>query len=256
MHGEENIMNEQISISRFIAKLDSCFDRNDMKSAKECIEFWEKEARDAGDDRALLTILNEAVGFYRRTQKRGKALAAMEESLTLVDKLGLTDNLSGATIYINAATTLSFFAKEVEGLQLYDKAAQCYESEHKTETYEYAALLNNQAGTLNALKKYDEAERDWVQAIEILSRIGGHAGEIAISLVMLAHLTFDRDSTSYEKVEIILDEAWEYINSDDQLKDGNYAYVLRKCAPSFDYFQRPIEAEAMREVAKEIYNKQ
>ena len=26
--------------------------------------------------------------------------------------------------------------------------------------------------------------------------------------------------------------------------------------PAFDYFQRPIEAEAMREVAKEIYNKQ
>ncbi|MEG9430429.1 MAG: tetratricopeptide repeat protein [Christensenellaceae bacterium] len=112
-------MNGQINISRFIAKLDSCFDRNDLKAAKECIEYWEKEARETGDDRALLTVLNEAVGFYRRTQKRGRALAAMEESLTLVDKLGLPDKLSGATIYINAATTLSFFGKEEEGLQLY-----------------------------------------------------------------------------------------------------------------------------------------
>ena len=248
-------MNGQINISRFIAKLDSCFDRNDLKAAKECIEYWEKEARETGDDRALLTVLNEAVGFYRRTQKRGKALAAMGESLTLVDKLGLPDKLSGATIYINAATTLSFFGKEEEGLQLYDKAARCYEIERHTETYEYAALLNNKAGTLNALKRYDEAERDWVQAIEILKEIGGHAGEIAISLVMLAHLTFDRDDTSYEKVEKILDEAWEYINSDDQPKDGNYAYVLRKCAPSFEYFQRSDEAEAMREVAKDIYYK-
>ena len=183
-------MNGQINISRFIAKLDSCFDRNDLKAAKECIEYWEKEARETGDDRALLTVLNEAVGFYRRTQKRGRALAAMEESLALVDKLGLPDKLSGATIYINAATTLSFFGKEEEGLQLYDKAARCYEIERHTETYEYAALLNNKAGTLNALKRYDEAERDWVQAIEILKEIGGHAGEIAISLVMLAHLTF------------------------------------------------------------------
>lgn len=248
-------MNGQISISRFIAKLDACFDRNDMKAAKECIEYWEKEARDAEDDRALLTILNEAVGFYRRTKKRGKALAAMEESLALVDKLGLSEQLSGATIYINAATTLSFFGKEEEGLLLYDKAAHCYETERKQETYEYAALLNNKAGTLNAIKRYNEAERDWVKAIEILKEIGGHAGEIAISLVMLAHLTFDRDDTSYEKVEKILDEAWEYINSDDQPKDGNYAYVLRKCAPSFEYFQRRDEAEAMREVAKDIYYK-
>ena len=70
---------------------------------------------------------------------------------------------------------------------------------------------------------------------------------------MLAHLTFDRDDTAYEQVESLLDEAWDYINSDNQPKDGNYAYVLRKCAPSFDYFQRPEEAQAMRDVAKEIY---
>ena len=70
---------------------------------------------------------------------------------------------------------------------------------------------------------------------------------------MLAHLTYDRDDTAIEKVESLLDEAWEYVNSDNQPKDGNYAYVLRKCAPSFDYFQRLIEAQACRDVANEIY---
>ena len=49
------------------------------------------------------------------------------------------------------------------------------------------------------------------------------------------------------------DEAWDYINSDNQPKDGNYAYILRKCAPSLDYFKRPEEAQACRDVAKEIY---
>ena len=97
-----------------------------------------------------------------------------------------------------------------------------------------------------------KAAREWKKTVEILGRIGYHAGEIAISLDMLAHLTFDRDGTAY-KAESLLDEAWEYINSDDQPRDGNYAYVLRKCAPSFDYFKRPDEAEAMRESAKEIY---
>lgn len=70
--------------------------------------------------------------------------------------------------------------------------------------------------------------------------VGFHDGEIAISLVMLAHLTFDRDNTAYQKVEALLDEAWDYLNSNNQEKDGNYAYVLRKCAPSFEYFQRPM----------------
>ena len=244
----------RIEVSRFIHQIDTCFNRYDMKTARDCIRYWESEARNIGDDRGLLTVLNEAIGFYRRTQKKGKALTAMQESIGLVEKLGLEESLSGSTIYINAATTLSFFGEEEQGLLLYEKASKCYEALQKTDSYEYAALLNNKAGTLNALHRYDEAEQDWLHAIWILKEIGNHAGDIAISLIMLAHLTFDRDHTAYEKVESLVDEAWDYINSDDQPKDGNYAYVLRKCAPSFDYFQRHEEAQAMREVAKEIYS--
>ncbi len=181
-----------INITRFIQQLDGCFNRNDMKAARACIEDWESEARRLGDDSGLLTVLNEAVGFYRRSQKKGKALKAMEESVSLVEKLGLAQSPSGVTIYINAATTLSFFGREEEGLQLYDKAADFYRSSRLTETYEYAALLNNRAGTLHGLKRYDEAEENWKEAIEILKKIGFHDGEVAISLVMLAHLTFDR----------------------------------------------------------------
>ncbi|MGN0549714.1 MAG: tetratricopeptide repeat protein [Acutalibacteraceae bacterium] len=246
---------ERINITRFIDRLDACFNRNDMRAARECIEYWENEARQNNDDRGLLTVLNEAVGYYRRSKKKTKALKAMEESLSLVEKLGLSDSLSGATIYINAATTLSFFGRVQEGLELYEKAEACYQVNGGTQTYEYAALLNNKAATLNELKRYDEAETNWKNAIEILKKVGYHDGEIAISLVMLAHLTFDRDDTAYEQVEALLDEAWDYINSDNQPKDGNYAYVLRKCAPSFDYFQRPMEAQALRDVAKEIYER-
>ena len=143
-------MNDRIDIQRFLDRLDSCFDRNDMRAARECLTFWEGEARRLGDDRGLLTVLNEAVGFYRRTQKKGKALRAMEESLALTEALGVGDTPSGATVYINAATTLAFFGREEEGLSLYDKAAACYRSAGRTDTYEYAALLNNKAGTLNA----------------------------------------------------------------------------------------------------------
>ena len=102
----------KINVTRFIEQLDGCFNRNDMKAARDCIEYWETEARRLGDDRGLLTVLNEAVGFYRRSQKKTRALKAMEESISLVEKLGLAQSPSGATIYINAATTLSFFGRE------------------------------------------------------------------------------------------------------------------------------------------------
>ncbi|MBQ9196281.1 MAG: hypothetical protein IJ157_03470 [Clostridia bacterium] len=244
---------QHISVQRFVDQLDRCFNRNDMKAARECLAVWEKEARDMNDDRGLLTVLNETVGFWRRAQKKGKAISAMRESLALVEKLGLERSLSGATIFINAATTVTFFGQPEEGLALYDRAAACYQAQGQTECYEYAALLNNSAAALNALKRYDEAESRWRQAVEILKKEGRHDGEIAISLVMLAHLTYDRDDTAFAQVEGLLDEAWEYLNSARQPRDGNYAYALRKCAPSFDYFQRPEAAQALREVAKEIY---
>lgn len=246
---------KQINIQEFVAQLDTCFNRNDMRAARDCIEQWEQRARQIGDKKGLLSVLNEAVGFYRRSKKKSRAIAAMEESLSLVEELGIQHTRSGATILINSATTQSFFGRQEEGLALYKKAASYYEETGQTESYEYATLLNNSAGVLYDLQRYDEAEENWAKAVDILKRLGHHDGDIAISLVMLAHVNYDRDNTTQETVERLLDEAWDYINSEDQVRDGNYAYVLRKCAPSYDYFQRPIEAQALRDVAKEIYEK-
>ncbi|MBQ7455269.1 MAG: tetratricopeptide repeat protein, partial [Clostridia bacterium] len=173
--------------------------------------------------------------------------------LRIVEQLGLGENPSGATIFINAATTLSAFGKPEDGLPLYARAARCYEACGKTESYEYAALLNNRANVLAQLRRWDEAEAGFRQAIDILRQEGQHDGDIALSLVSLAHLTFDRDQNAFAQVEALLDEAWEMLNSPRQARDGEYAFVLQKCAPSFDCFQRPLEAEALRDVAKEIY---
>lgn len=244
---------QRIPVSRFLSRLDACLNRNDRNGARECLVFWEAEARRLGDDRGLLTVLNEAVGYYRRTQKRQRALEATEECLRLTEKLCQERSASGATIFTNAATTFAFFGYPERAFELYEKAADCFAATGQTESYAYAALLNNRAAVFHAQKQFDEAEADWRRAVAILQQVGYHDGEIAVSLIMLAHLTYDRDETAIEQVEALLDEAWDYINSENQPKDGTYADVLRKCAPSLDYFHRPDEAQACRDVAKEIY---
>jgi len=224
-----------------------------MEAAKDCLSFWENEAERLNDDRGLLTVINEKVGYYRRAGDKQKALEAVNKSLRIIEKLGIDNSLSTANIYINCATAMSAFGKTDEAMEYYDRAISSYVVNEETETYEYASLLNNMASALYKQKRYEEAEKNWYDAIEILKVLGYHDGEIAISLLMLAHLTFDRDDTAYDKVERLLDEAWEYINSDNQPKDSSYASVLDKCAPSFDYFQRPLEAKALREVVADIY---
>lgn len=251
-------MNNKINIERFLQKLDSNFNKNDLPGAGECLNFWEGEARSAGDDRALLTILNEYLGYCRRVNDKEKAISAIDECKSLIEKLNLSNTVCAATIYVNAATTSSHFGNAEAGLALYDIAKKCYIDLNKKDTYEYATLLNNSAGVLNTLKKYDEAEKNYLEAIDILKKLGKHDGEIALSLVMLAHVTFDRvddaDDNTYQQVENLLDEAIKYLTSDKIIRDGNFAFILDKCAPSFDYFKRPGQAKAMRDMSKQIYN--
>ncbi len=252
------MMNDKINIERFLKKLDEFFNKNDMFGAGEFLSFWENEARNIGDERALLTILNEFLGYCRRVNNKEKAISTINECNLLIEKLEISNTISAATILINAATSSAHFGNSEEALALYDKAKKCYIELNQKETYEYASLLNNSAGVLNTQKKYEEAEKNYLEAVKILKKIGNHDGEIALSLVMLAHISFDKiekpDDSTYEKVESLLDESIKYITSNKIVRDGNFAFILSKIAPSFDYFKRPEYAKAMRKLSNEIYN--
>lgn len=243
----------QVNVGRFIQKLEEYFSTNDTEGAGRHIEYWENEARNFNDTRGLLSILNEELGYYRRVNDKEKAIAAVEEAVRVLSENGLADSVSGATIYINAATTLKAFGLAQKGMTYFDIAQRTYKANGKDKDFDYAALLNNKASALCDLKLYDEAELCYNRAVEILKEIGKHDGEIAVSLINLAHLYFDRDSTAYRQVEEYLDSAWEYLNSPGIARNGSYAFILSKCIPSYRYFKRELEAEALEEVTKEIY---
>ena len=200
-----------------------------------------------------MSIINEELGYYRKVGDEQLGLRATECADKLLTECGIDDKLSGATIIVNIATTLKAFGRASEALAYYEKAEKLYSENGKTNSYEYAALVNNRALAFADLRRLKDAEEAFVRAIDILKNIGGHDGEIAASLINMAHVVFDGDNTAYEKVEHILDECWEYINSDTIPRDANYAAIISKCAPSFRYFQRELEADALDEVAAEIY---
>ena len=108
---------------------------------------------------------------------------------------------------------------------IYQAQASAPISEEEKEALEYLEksiseedtliAYNSKGDALYELKRYDEAQASWNEAINILKKTRNHAGEIAVSLIMLAHLTYERDNSSFDAVEELLDKAWEYINSDD-----------------------------------------
>jgi len=240
-------------VRRFIEKLDACFMTDDLKGADEVVVAWVKHAREAGDDRLLLTVLNEALGLYRRSGDYEKARGAIDSVCALIEKTGVQRKVSGATVYVNLATTMKAFGMAEDGLRYYDMAESIYLDNGMSESYEYSALLNNRSSALAELKRYDEAETNLTLAIDILKAEGKHDGEVAVALINLAHVVYDRNDEDTPRVEALLDEAWDYLNSDRQPRDANYAFIISKCAPSLKYFNRNDEAEALLAVAKVIY---
>ena len=244
---------KNIDIQRFISKLDSCFMTNDLAAADGLIDAWRKDAVAAGDKRALLTIENEALGFYRRTGDKEKAEATINSVCSLIEEVGVERKVSGATIYVNLATTMKAFGMAKDGLKYYDMAESIYLDNDMEESYEYSALLNNRASALSELERYDDAEDNLEIALEILQKSGKHDGEMAVGLINLAHLVYDRNSADTDRVEQLLDRAWDKINSANIEHDANYAFIISKCAPSFRYFNRGDEADALEAVAQVIY---
>ncbi len=244
---------DRINIMRFINRMDEHFRKNDLEGAVATVEFWQAEAERLRDTSALLTILNEELGLFRRIRDEERALKAIELTLGILNKENTDQSLSRATILINLATTLSAFNKAEEALLYYEKAEDVYSKNGKTDSYEYASLCNNKASSLSELCRFDEAEKSLIKAIEILDKEGKHDVDIALSYLSLAHLYYDRDETSVLKVEEFLDTAWDYINSQRQAHDSEYAFGISKCIPSFRYFKRESEALALQETAEEIY---
>jgi exodeoxyribonuclease-3 len=62
------------------AKLDELFATNDLCAVGRLLEYWEREARNLGDKRGLIEILNEEIGYFRRTAEKEKALSVIAMS--------------------------------------------------------------------------------------------------------------------------------------------------------------------------------
>ena len=96
-----------VPVLRVLEKLDECFDVNDLAAAGRLLDYWEREAVILNDKRGLLEILNEKIGYYRRTSDKENGIAAVNKAIELISALGIENNLSAGTVFLNAATTLS-----------------------------------------------------------------------------------------------------------------------------------------------------
>ena len=242
----------KIPLMRVLDTLDRDYAKNDLESCERHLRYWIKECELLGDRRSELSLWNEMIGLCRRLNDAELAFTALERAADLIDLLHLCDTVSGATIFINMATTYKHFGKSDEALALYQKAEEAYFGLLPPDSYEYAALYNNKAATLIGVGRYEEAMKLLCTALDILEHCPNERIDRAISYGNLAQLVSEWTNDG-AKVEEYLDMAWECICDSDVLHDGKYAFVCAKLSEVFLLFGKDDAALALAEVAREIY---
>ncbi|MBQ6727618.1 MAG: tetratricopeptide repeat protein [Clostridia bacterium] len=250
---ELNSAKGRIPVKRVIEKADGYFNKNDLAGAKRHLEYWEKEARSLNDDNGELSVINELLGLYRKNGDKENALRVIERALFLTERLDIQDTVSAATVYLNAATTYKAVGQAEKALPLYEKTLKLYSERLDEFDARFGGFYNNYALALTDCKQFDKAEKCYFNAIKVMEKAENGKPDLAITYVNLAHL-YETESAP-DKITDCLFKAYGLLNDEENVKNGYFAYVLDKCAPSFKYFGYDKIANDFEKEAKEIYER-
>ena len=243
---------KSLNMPEVIKKLDGFFAENKIQQAGEFLDEQLSLSREIGDWRSELSILSELIGYHRRSGDREKGISSVNDGLKLIEQHGMGRTISGATVILNAATTLKCFGEPERSIPLFIHVSRVYSEQLAPTDYRFAGLYNNMALSYEDLGDYQQAKKYIKMALSLLEKMEGNENDMAASLCNLAEVYFKMDNED-ERVEKSMEKAWEFLNSPKISFNGYHAFTLTKCISAFDYFGYFIYAKELRERVQRIY---
>lgn len=141
-----------------IKELDGLYNGGREKEAEEFLCEHRDAARVCGDWRAELSMISELMGHYRRDKNEQAGLHAVWQGLDIIKEHRMGSTVSGATVMLNAATTLKCFGKPEESVKIFSHVARVYADNLDPKDYRFAGLYNNMALSYCDVGDYAQAE--------------------------------------------------------------------------------------------------
>ena len=242
---------------RIIEKMNYYMGKNDYAGAERHLLYWLNEAKLGNDLQGELMIRNELVGHFRKTGNRAGAFENAQAALKLVDKLGFKNDKSAGVTYINVATAYNAFGENEKSIEVFSMAQSAFENMKSPDIELLGGLYNNMALTLVALNRFEEAFLYYDKALQSMQKVKNGELECAITYLNMAdayNISLGQEEAE-SKVFELLDKAYELLNTPDVPKNGYYAFVCEKCAPSFSFYGYFAAANELNQRAKEIYER-
>ncbi|MBE5996887.1 MAG: tetratricopeptide repeat protein [Lachnospiraceae bacterium] len=240
---------------RIIEKMNDYMSRRDYAGAERHLLYWLEEARLGRDLRGELLVRNELIGHFRKTGNAPKAFEQIDLALKLIEAMDYDGTISSGTTYTNAATACNAFGENERALELFRKAQAVYEASPNTAADLLGGLYNNMALTLVSLKRFPEAHALYDRAMALMETVPNGVLEMAITCLNRANAIEDEVGLEDGESRIcgLLDRAEELLDTPSVPRDGYYAFVLEKCAPTFSYYGYFLAAQRFEETAAAIY---
>ena len=197
-------------------------------------------------------MLSELLGYHRRDGDREKDMAAVNGSLDLLRLHRMGATVSGATVLLNAATTLKCFGRAKESIPIFEHVARVYGDNLDPTDYRFAGLYNNMGLSYEDEEDYLQAERCFRLALQVIAHSRNPQNELAVTCCNLAEL-YDRQDPEDPRIGEYMEKAWDYLNDPALPRNGYHAFTISKCAPSFDYFGYFLYSRELKERAEKIY---
>lgn len=247
---------KHIPQQRVLEKFDAYTSRNDYAGAERHMLYWLEEARLGGDLQGQFQIQNELMGLYRKTAQEEKALRCADDALSLARTIGVAHQVGGATAFLNAATVCDAFGRPERAMPLFEHARSVYERELPPDDPRMGGLYNNMALTLVSLGRYDEADALFRRALDVMAHAPNGALEQAITYLNMADAAFAQfGDAADDTINGHLETALGLLEDGTLPRNGYYAFVCEKCAPTFICYGWKSYGEELRERAREIYER-
>ena len=234
-----------VDVPDVVKELDRLQNSGQLSEAQLLLEQWVDTSRQAGDWRSELSLQSELMGLHRRTGDKAAAKSAVDRGLELISRHRLGATVSGATIMLNAATTMKFLGLSAEALPIFRHVSRVYSETLDPCDYRFAGLYNNMALAFEDTGDYDSAQRYFFMALDIIKGCKNPGNDTAVTWCNLAEL-YERMGRD-EDIEPALDNAYACLTDPELPLDGYNAFTLSKCIPTFDRFGYFIYVKALRE---------
>lgn len=173
------------NVEEILAGLDMLFSQQKMSEVEPYLQKALKDAMDSGDSSAVITIVNELIGFYRDISQYEKALYYCEQILPFMEMHGLKGSIHYATTCLNVANAYRAAGEWSASLKYYEEVKKVYDKMLTPTDSLYASYYNNLSLLYQEMGKFEKSAECLKTALVIIEAYGDKI-KVAITCSNLA----------------------------------------------------------------------